>query len=141
MHMIVYMSDYVGSNISIAPDLETMSFQAKVKNALLNITGVLFYLDGKFLQILEGDEAALRPLMNTINDDPRHNNLEILIDTPIESRGFNDWTMDSFNLTTLKIIEKDKIRTLTKNFEQNLVPRSDVLVYYYKTLLELEKAA
>lgn len=141
MHMIVYMSDYVGTDDTVNHDLKKIEQESILNNSRLCVTGVLFYLDGKFLQVLEGEENVLNKLMDDISNDVRHENVEILINTQIESRGFNDWIMDSFNLSNPESVDKEKIRTLTKSFEENLVPRSDVLVYYYKTLLELDKVA
>ena len=42
---------------------------SRANNVLLGITGFLIYIDGGFLQILEGDERAVRELfMHTCND-------------------------------------------------------------------------
>ena len=136
MHLITYMSDYIGTEDQVKQDLMHITAVAKVENAKRQITGVLFYMAGKFLQVLEGEEAHLRQLMQNIEKDDRHNNVEYLIDTSIEKRGFYDWNMDSFNFENGQKFNIDNMRKLSESFSQNLLPRSDMLVMYYKKLLE-----
>ena len=136
MHMIVYMSEYTGTEETLLNDLPAITAVAKLENAKSEITGVLFYLEGKFLQIIEGEEKLIRQLMTNIEKDSRHTNLEVLIDTAIESRGFYSWNMDTFNLKSPEKFNQAEMRILTENFAKNLLPRSDTLVYFYKSLLE-----
>ena len=88
MHLITYMSDYTGTDDQVKQDLVNITKTAKVENALREITGVLFYMEGKFLQVMEGEEDVLRSLMLNIEKDPRHKNIIYLIDTSIENAVF-----------------------------------------------------
>ena len=134
MHMICYMSNYTGS-VEATKVLKDIVDVAKVRNKKCGITGVLFFQDGKFLQVIEGEESDLRDLMADLEKDVRHDNIDILVDTAVEMRGFNDWHMDSLALNEGQKFEADMMKSLTKNFEKNLLPRSDTLVYFYKSLL------
>ncbi len=134
MHMICYMSFYNGKD-DISKVLENIKETAKIKNRELQITGALFFHDGQFLQIIEGKEDRLRNLMALIEKDDRHCELDYLIDTPVEKRGFSEWNMDSFILGEGHKFEREMMKSLTLGFEKNLLPRSDTLVYFYKTLL------
>ena len=136
MHLITYMSDYSGNDNTVKQDLADITKVAKVQNALRQITGVLFYTEGKFLQVVEGEEKFLRQLMYNIENDNRHANLTYLIDTPIEKRGFYDWNMDSFNFANGQKFNVDNMQALSKSFSENLLPRSDTLVMFYKKILE-----
>ena len=49
--------------------------QARRRNAELGLTGCLLYLDGAFIQMLEGSEEALEPVMASIRRDERHHEL------------------------------------------------------------------
>ncbi len=134
MHMICYMSFYAGKD-DISTVLEDINKSAKNKNKECNITGVLFFHDGQFLQIIEGEEKDLRNLMSHIENDDRHCEINYLIDTPVEKRGFPDWNMDSLILGEGHKLEHEMMKSITAGFEKNLLPRSDTLVYFYKKLL------
>src|SRR5690606_8394580 len=42
-------------------------------NVSKNITGMLLYLNDKFIQVLEGEEDVVKELFDQISTDPRHN--------------------------------------------------------------------
>ena len=111
---------------------------AKRENAKRGITGVLFCVDGVFLQVIEGEEENIRQLMRNIESDPRHRDIGYLIDTAVEERGFGQWNMDGFVLKEGTIFNGEVLKDLTESFRVNLVPRSDKLVSYYKFLINHE---
>ena len=51
------------------------------------------YAQGRFLQVLEGPESAVRRLYATIRADPRHTNVETLLTTSAAERTFPNWEM------------------------------------------------
>lgn len=57
------------------------------------LTGLLLHCDGRIMQVLEGEEEELRPLLGRIAADLRHRNLVLLADGPIAQRAFPDWSM------------------------------------------------
>ena len=136
MQLVTYMSD-----INFAPAEESAVLTdivgvAKRKNPEFDITGVLFYLEGKFLQVIEGPKEHITQLMHNISADKRHKNVDILIDTAVETRGFQQWNMDHFHLNSAQKFNAQTLRDLTASFQENLLPRSDMLVFFYKSLLE-----
>ena len=66
---------------------------AEQYNALHGITGVLTLHRGRFAQVLEGPETALRALMARIMVDSRHHTIKIVSDGPIFKRRYADWSM------------------------------------------------
>ncbi|MDX1518571.1 MAG: BLUF domain-containing protein [Gammaproteobacteria bacterium] len=66
---------------------------ARSKNKRLDITGMLIYSNGYFAQLLEGEEAAVRKLYETICNDHRHKNIKKFYEGPIDKRFFTEWTM------------------------------------------------
>jgi hypothetical protein len=64
-----------------------------VYNAAHHISGMLLYRDGKFMQVLEGEETALWLLYSKILHDPRHTDIVMLADEPLPQRGFAAWSM------------------------------------------------
>lgn len=139
MHLIAYVSE-IADQKNHETIIENIVQTAKTENAKRSITGVLFYHEGHFLQVIEGAEDTLRSLMRNIEADPRHSDISYLIDTKTESRGFRQWNMDSFDLGKDKSINSGVLTELTESFKKNLLPRSDMLVFYYKALLKMKAA-
>ena len=54
---------------------------------------MLLYDGSHFMQVLEGDETKVLALFEQIKADPRHKNVEALINNPLDKRNFNDWAM------------------------------------------------
>jgi hypothetical protein len=53
----------------------------------------MLHINGGFLQMLEGDERAVRDLYNRIAMDRRHQDPRIMLDREIPCRVFADWSM------------------------------------------------
>ena len=66
---------------------------AEQYNALHGITGILTLHNGRFAQVLEGPEGALRKLMSRIMADWRHHTIKVISDGPIVKRRYADWSM------------------------------------------------
>ena len=63
------------------------------------VTGMLLYANGAFMQVLEGDEAAVAETMSRIQADTRHHDIFELSHTPITTREFGSWSMGFRALT------------------------------------------
>jgi len=57
------------------------------------ITGMLLYDEGNFIQTIEGPEEAIERLYANIQADTRHYSVTTLIDDPLDERVFPDWSM------------------------------------------------
>lgn len=136
MHLIAYVSDYIHTTANIDDVLNNIVIAARRDNADMSITGVLFYMNGRFVQILEGDKDNLNDLVQIIKDDPRHKNFKILIDRPVLKRGFNDWHMEVMHLRAGKTFSRDYIETIMHAFENMMILQSDTLAEFYKSLME-----
>ncbi|NBQ69762.1 MAG: BLUF domain-containing protein, partial [Nitrosomonadaceae bacterium] len=82
-------------------DFSVMLRKARSKNASLDITGMLLYIEGCFFQVLEGPENAVNALAEAIRQDPRHTRMTTIIREPIVKRAFSEWTM-GFTQISLK---------------------------------------
>lgn len=91
---------YVSSAIHPFSNAELVALltKARTKNAALQVTGMLLYKDGNFIQAIEGEEATVRQLFARISADPRHRGTEVVIDEEIPERTFADWSMGFRNL-------------------------------------------
>lgn len=75
-------------------DLITLLRQARENNTQKNITGLLLYGYGNFIQLLEGNEKEVKNLFfNHIEKDARHRDSAVLQQTFVEKRLFKDWSM------------------------------------------------
>ncbi|WP_375391068.1 BLUF domain-containing protein [uncultured Sphingomonas sp.] len=91
MRQIIYESVATDRSAEdIAPDI--LRF-ARPENGLNGVTGLLLFANGRFLQVLEGPEESVSLTMDRIRADPRHRDIAILADRPIEKRAFADWGM------------------------------------------------
>lgn len=86
---------YVSSANKPFSQYELLSLLEKCRdnNSKLEITGMLLYKDGNFMQILEGEEPAVRLLYNKISVDSRHRGEIILLQGTLAERQFPAWSM------------------------------------------------
>ncbi len=75
------------------PELETMLAESRIRNSAHGITGVLIFVDGAFLQILEGEKADVLDLMERIEKDPRHSGIKVFYEQEVDTRAFASWSM------------------------------------------------
>jgi hypothetical protein len=82
-----------------AADLKKLLTHSRSNNDSANVTGMLVYHDEAFLQVLEGDESAVRKIFHRIEKDPRHAGLAILRGQKSfgERRIFGEWSMGFAN--------------------------------------------
>ncbi|WP_158824844.1 BLUF domain-containing protein [Mucilaginibacter lacusdianchii] len=71
-------------------DILTVSRNNNTKN---NLTGMLLYGEGAFIQVLEGETEALKQSYQVIQSDPRHYNLIKMASGELEQRNFPEWAM------------------------------------------------
>ncbi len=74
-------------------DLVGLLRQSREKNLRLDITGMLLYKAGSFMQVLEGSKEAVLALMESIKADVRHHRIHILLQQEQPERDFRDWSM------------------------------------------------
>ena len=73
--------------------LDALLRKARSHNQAHHLTGLLLYVEGEFMQVLEGPEPALSQLYGRIQQDPRHIDVRTLAYEPITARAFPDWRM------------------------------------------------
>lgn len=91
MHELIYSS--IETRAMTERDLHDLLEEAREKNKRLGVTGLLFYYNKEFAQILEGDKNVIFELYERIRLDPRHRGVELFWDAPINERGFSNWSM------------------------------------------------
>ena len=88
-------------------ELAALLEQARDRNARNNITGMLLFKDGRFIQLLEGQEEDVQRIFDSVRRDERHHGVRVLWSRYAQYREFPDWTMgfqnvDEMDPATLK---------------------------------------
>lgn len=79
-------------------DIESLLERTRADNSNRKITGCLLHQDGYFLQMLEGERAAVLALYGKIKQDPRHCNLAIVAEGQRHRRAFPEWSMGYYEV-------------------------------------------
>lgn len=103
MKNIVYVSTAV--KLMHENQLFDILHNSRQHNAALNISGVLLYSEGTFIQVLEGRDGVIDALYSRIQADRRHKNVMKLIDEPITEKSFAQWLM-GFAVTDVEKTDK-----------------------------------
>ena len=84
--------------------------QSLTNNNWDKITGLLMWLEQRFVQVLEGPHEAVTDCYDRICKDGRHQSVELLALHTVPSRLFPDWSMRAFNFLGLSDEEKETLR-------------------------------
>jgi FAD-dependent sensor of blue light len=75
------------------PELRELLEISRENNHAVELTGMLLYAGGHFIQTLEGPEDVVDATYTRIEKDRRHRNLIVALREQIEKRTFPDWSM------------------------------------------------
>lgn len=85
-------SSRVGRQVRFA-DAEAIAEAAAERNLRASLTGLLLYTPSHFVQVLEGERAAVDETFLRIRADSRHTRVVIIDDREVPSREFPAWGM------------------------------------------------
>jgi hypothetical protein len=137
MHLIIYTSKYVGRAEDLDDVLADIVVRSEINNLEFGITGLLFYQNGRFIQVLEGERDSLEGLMSILEQDDRHENIQRIIDQSIKKRAFEEWSMDSLNLSEGATIDPDELIRIRDAYKKHLLVDSKLMVEFYKAMLAM----
>lgn len=103
LHMLIYTS--LSARDMSSQELMDILTTSRTKNAERDITGLLLYKNGNFLQVLEGGSAAISELYEIIRRDPRHHQVLLVYKCPIPKRDFPAWEMGFTDLNEADVHE------------------------------------
>lgn len=75
------------------PELDRILDTAVRRNGERNVTGMLLYAGGTFMQVLEGAAADVDETFARICRDQRHTDIIVIEREPIAARSFATWSM------------------------------------------------
>ncbi len=74
--------------------LDQLVDDASAKNQQLDLTGILVFSQNYFFQVIEGEESKVLELKAKIEQDPRHQHVKVLSNSPCQQRLFPNWGME-----------------------------------------------
>ena len=96
MYSLVYVSS---ARVPFSDEqLRALLEQSRRDNSVSDISGMLLYKGGNFMQLLEGEELRVTSLYGKIAKDPRHSGSMVLLKSHAPDRMFADWSMAFRNL-------------------------------------------
>jgi hypothetical protein len=96
MQTITYVSTAV--KLFSKAELVNLLEKSRHNNALHEITGMLLYKNGNFMQTIEGPQAAVQQLYQNIQLDPLHYHVITMLNEPTDERIFSNWHMGFVHL-------------------------------------------
>lgn len=103
MKYLVYISTaYRLMNQAELLELLNVSRKNNEKN---NLTGMLLYGEGTFMQVLEGEESALNATYERIKADDRHKNIIKMAEGSLIQANFPEWSMGFKSATAQELAE------------------------------------
>jgi hypothetical protein len=115
LHRLIYLSSAVG--VLRADELDRIYLRAKSANTRAGITGLLLFVEGSFLQVLEGPAAGITSLMQKIRRDRRHTGLTILYSGACAERTFPESPLHYVPARNLTLGEKQAFADLRQTVQ------------------------
>jgi hypothetical protein len=105
MEYLIYIS--TAKRLLDEDELTEILKVSKKNNEENELTGLLLYSEGTFIQFLEGPTDKLNATYEAIVNGERHKNVIKLLEEPAQERCFSDWTMGfkSINSQELELFE------------------------------------
>ncbi len=91
MYYLIYVSS--ATKLLDEAQLTKILQESRENNLEKDITGILIYMDGSIIQLLEGEEEAVNQVYDKILLDGRHTGIIKIKDGSTEDRRFPDWSM------------------------------------------------
>jgi len=88
-------------------DLLDLLEQSRSRNLRQQVTGMLVYRDGAFLQVLEGESADVQDIYRSIVMDNRNTGHYLIAKESITERNFPNWSMGFKDLTKYRADQLD----------------------------------
>ncbi len=87
-------------------EIQPMLQKFKTPNTIHEITGMLFYIEGHFIQCIEGSEGNVEQLLSNIIHDPRNTSFSVLSDITTPERRFPTWWMGFKSMSTNELLQQ-----------------------------------
>jgi len=118
MYYIIYLSASV--KWFSETELKGILAVSNINNRRNNVTGLLLYSEGNFIQLLEGEENVVQQTFQQISGDQRHKGITHIGSGTLTERNFPEWAMgfksiDAASLATFEGYVNPANKNLTGN--------------------------
>lgn len=118
MYYIIYLS--AGVKWFSETELKDILAISNINNRRNNITGLLLYSEGNFIQLLEGEENVVHQTFQKLSGDQRHKGIMHIASGLLAERNFPEWAMgfksiDAASLATFEGYVNPANKNLTHN--------------------------
>jgi Sensors of blue-light using FAD len=120
LHRLIYFSTAVG--VLRADELDRIYLRATAANSRAGITGLLLFVEGSFVQVLEGPAAGITSLMQKIRRDKRHTAIATLYSGVCAERTFPESPLHYVPARNLTPGEKQAFADLRQTVQSRSVP-------------------
>jgi len=139
LQALVYVS--TASHHLSEAEISHLLDRARERNAKEQVTGVLLYSHGNFMQYLEGPRAGVARVYEHIVADGLHHGIIELVREPIPTREFADWTMafrsiSAFGMSSPETFDKLFIAKIDPAVAARSMTHSLLLKFWNKGRLE-----
>jgi len=95
LYRLIYVSQNCieGDDAHVRGEIDSILDTARVQNQKLGVTGALMFNAGCFAQVLEGELEHVEETFERIQYDQRHQDVNVLLFEPTDTRAFEDWSM------------------------------------------------
>ena len=90
---LLYTSRSAETSLRRTDQIAQIARQSAVRNAEAGITGSLVYIEDSFIQVLEGPQAEVERVFESICCDFRHREIKLIDLVPVPTRQFAEWHM------------------------------------------------
>lgn len=106
-------------------ELNSLLETCRANNRACDVTGVLYYGNDMFLQVLEGPQGAVEQIFRRIRKDRRHHDIHLIEKIPIDRRRFGD-----FNMAFSRLSNED-FQTIAQNLgvSKELFERQQAIIH------------
>ena len=123
-------------------DLIALLKESRHFNRRHDITGMLLYIQGKFIQVLEGEKETVLELYGRIVTDSRHHRASVIVEGESGKRIFKDWSMGFRRITEQEALHLGGFRNIDQFFSRTRITEESNLLlvflrlFYNKNMVE-----
>lgn len=113
-------------------------FEKSVENNIrADVGGIMIYLDGSFIAVIEGEESKVLETFSRIKADARHGGIIVLIDEEIESKSFKNFHVLLKKSVKAKIMNDSKYPQflLENNIDKACANNQSIAIKLLKSFL------
>ncbi len=129
MYHLVYTS--LATNPLSEEELVRLLMKSRANNKGLDVSGMLLYLQGKFIQVLEGEREQVRSLYNNIQKDRRHRKVTVVVEGESPDLIFKSWSMGFKHLTQTEFYQESGFLDMDEFFaHQSKEENKDLVIIF-----------